>query len=1184
MIAPRHGFPRCFVPRAATRVLPALALTLAGAAFFAGRQAAKEEPAPFDVRATCTVVNTADSGAGSLREAINCANASPGLDTITFAIPGSAVQTIALVSALPDITGPVLIDGYTQPGSTPNTNTESSGLNTILRIAVTGGGSSPASPWQMRLTGSGITIRGLVINGGTGRNGIRIIGPGGNKIEGCFIGTNPSGTATSATEANNNGILINDSPNNVIGGTEPAARNLISGNFADGIQIFGTSSTGNRVEGNLIGTTASGTTGLRNTGNGVSVGGSNNVVGGSVPGSRNTISGNGFTPTNPPAPNFDGVRIGFNASNNRIEGNFIGTNVSGTAAIPNSVYGVNIDTGSNGSGNVVGGTGTGSGNLISGNLSHGLRIIGGGGNRAERNQIGTNAAGTAALPNGGSGVFIFFSSNNTIGAANLGAGNLISGNTASGVRIEGTSSGLGSTGNVVQGNIIGTNFGGSAAIPNNKGVVLRDAVNNTIGGLAATAGAAPGNLISGNTGVGIELSSSVVAGQPPDDSDQTQRPDGGGPNDPTSQNTIRGNLIGTNAAGSAALPNTGAGIVVFDSRNNTFGGSAAGAGNVISGNTGNGVYVTGIAAANNIFSGNLIGRNAANTGPLGNTGHGMYFIGSGPNTIGGGFNPNNANVIAHNTLDGVAVVFFQGASFKKGIISNSIFSNGGLGIDLGDDGVTPNDPGDGDTGPNALQNYPVLTSAVASGGNTTITGTLNSTPNTSFYVEFFAGAAADPTGFGEGQTYLGAVSNVTTNAAGNAAINAVLTGTPPAGQTFITATATDNAELANTSEFSQAIVLQGGATPTPTPGSISGVVTYGTTPAGQAAKFVPGVVLNADGSPPSSATTNAAGAYMLSGLGSGPYTVTPSKSGDVNGSISGLDAARVAQHVAGLITLTPNQQLAGDATNNGGLSGLDAARIAQFAAGLANPGIAGQWKFIPPSRSYASGSGDKTGQNYEAILMGDVTGNWSPAAARGVTDKGHESDYPLTNHGDERNSMDLDRDRPDAIEVALPGKVQAAPGAEVAIPLWIGDTSVRGILAYDITVRFDPDVLTPSEVAADLEGTLSEGWTVVHNTHVPGRIRITAFGISPLAGNGALLNLRFDAAEATGRSTRLWIVTLQLNEGEVPSKASDGKLTVTDTGSGIEQNGANRRAASERSTRDFHLDRAFGLIPIFHFR
>ncbi|HLG17349.1 MAG TPA: cohesin domain-containing protein [Blastocatellia bacterium] len=159
-------------------------------------------------------------------------------------------------------------------------------------------------------------------------------------------------------------------------------------------------------------------------------------------------------------------------------------------------------------------------------------------------------------------------------------------------------------------------------------------------------------------------------------------------------------------------------------------------------------------------------------------------------------------------------------------------------------------------------------------------------------------------------------------------------------------------------------------------GEISGTVTYC-----NGARPVLGVLVSAAGSPGGSATTSSAGAYTIRNLGGGPYTVTPAKSGDVNG-ISSFDAAQVAQAAAGLITLSSCQQVAGDASNNGSLSSFDASLIAQFAAGISNPGsIAGTWKFLPPNRSYPSLSGSQTGQNFEAVLVGDVSGNWTPPAA-----------------------------------------------------------------------------------------------------------------------------------------------------------------------------------------------------------
>jgi hypothetical protein len=348
--------------------------------------------------------------------------------------------------------------------------------------------------------------------------------------------------------------------------------------------------------------------------------------------------------------------------------------------------------------------------------------------------------------------------------------------------------------------------------------------------------------------------------------------------------------------------------------------------------------------------------------------------------------------------------------------------------------------------------------------------------------------------------------------------------------------------------------------PTPSPGSasVSGVVTYGTAPAGQAVKFVPGVLLTGAGATGVNATTNAFGTYSLGGFSSGGYTVTPTKSGDVNG-ISGLDAARVAQHVAGLTVLTPNQQIAGDSTNNGSLSGLDAARIAQTAAGIANSGIAGQWKFVPGSRSYASVTGSLSGENYEAILVGDVTGNWAPTAggARPGNGSGLESESVAGSGSELSQPKDFEADGHGAsgggeIGLSEGHAVLGGEGSGVAIPVSIGDTTGKGIVAYDFTLEYDPSVMRPAAGAIDTAGTLSEGWTVVHNEAEPGRVKVTAFSTNDLVGKGVLLNLRFDVLQG-GRfeADKLRWADLQLNEGEVPVRFSSENNSKTGTQSAL---------------------------------
>ena len=251
----------------------------------------------------------------------------------------------------------------------------------------------------------------------------------------------------------------------------------------------------------------------------------------------------------------------------------------------------------------------------------------------------------------------------------------------------------------------------------------------------------------------------------------------------------------------------------------TIGGTTPGAGNVISGNT-NGISL--VSDSGIAVEGNFIGTDPTGTLLLGNSGYGVFINESSDNVIGGTV-PGAGNVIAGNGSGGVDV---DGSSTGDAILANSIYANGAAliagttgGIDLGGNATIPNTPGGPHVGPNDLQNFPILASATPGTGSTTITGTLNSTPNTAFTVQFFASAAADPSGFGEGQTYLGQVTGVMTDGSGNASFTAVV-GSEPSGQAVITATATDPA--GNTSEFSKDLLPVTAFTVTNTEDSGSG--------------------------------------------------------------------------------------------------------------------------------------------------------------------------------------------------------------------------------------------------------------------------------------------------------------------------------------------------------------------------
>ena len=419
------------------------------------------------------------------------------------------------------------------------------------------------------------------------------------------------------------------------------------------------------------------------------------------------------------------------AGGNLLQNNFIGTDAAGSVMLGNTESGVRIDGSPN---NSIGGTTASVRNIISGNGVNGVEILNAGAtsNIIRGNFIGTDVTGTAAIPNASGGVLVLAGGSPTqIGGTAAGAGNLISGNGGFGVRIE--------TGNNnrVEGNSIGTTADGVNALPNGSGVVLANiATNNLIGGAGAR------NIISGNAGDGVVI---TVA---------------------STGNQVLGNFIGTDVTGTAALGNSGHGVLIeSDSSNNAVGGSGAGAGNVISANSGAGVQLSG--ASSNFVQGNLIGTDVTGLAPLGN-GSGVRLLGGTADNLIGGVLAGAANTIAFNS-SGVSAT---GGS-QNGVLSNSIFSNANLGINLSDDpGITPNDPCDADGGANELQNFPDLTSA-HSGGSTVIQGSLESTANMQFRVEFFSNAACDESGNGEGRIFIGSTV-VTTDAACLAPINVIL--------------------------------------------------------------------------------------------------------------------------------------------------------------------------------------------------------------------------------------------------------------------------------------------------------------------------------------------------------------------------------------------------------------------------
>lgn len=329
--------------------------------------------------------------------------------------------------------------------------------------------------------GAGNTIQA------SGLVGVRLFGPlaTGDTIAGNTIGDTaglaaPPAPGTAGPSGRGNqagGVFLDGVSGNTVGGTDPSARNRIGGNGGPGVQITGGSN--NRVVGNFIGVDATGRLASGNSYDGVYLDrSSNNVVGGAAAGAGNVISGNGYV----------GVRIaGATATNNTIQGNRIGTNAAGAAALGNEYDGVFVTQGANH--NLIGGTATGAGNLVSGNGGTGVQFFGAGtsGNTLAGNTIGTDLAGLVALPNRGDGVFVNGAGGNAIGVP--GAGNLVSGNVGSGVQLFGA----GAAGNTVQGNRIGLNSLGRPILGNAVGIFLNRAGANVLGGAGAAA-----NVVAGN--------------------------------------------------------------------------------------------------------------------------------------------------------------------------------------------------------------------------------------------------------------------------------------------------------------------------------------------------------------------------------------------------------------------------------------------------------------------------------------------------------------------------------------------------------------------------------------------------------------------------------------------------------------------------------------------------------------
>jgi hypothetical protein len=798
-----------------------------------------------------------------------------------------------------------------------------------------------------------------------------------------------------------------------------------------------------------------------------------------------------------------GIRVGINSagtssgSGTIIHQNYIGTNIAGTSVnCPDAAH-------------------------PCGNLNRGIWI-----NGATAVQIGVGGSGghsNTISGNFGNGITV---SNAAVGAATFAGSAIIKNNYIGGA---------GTTGNADLGNSL-------------NGILIAGTSGNQIGGTASN----DRNYILGNGGNGISIAADKT------NNVTTQ----------ASNNNIQGNYIGYTLGTNQSVPNNGSGIVIRGS-NNTVGGAAAAERNIIVGNRANGISISGSFATGNVVTGNYIGVGSDGTTAYGNSVGGIQIADfASNNTIGGiGVTPGTCNgpcnIIANNgdsTVQSAKAGIYLDLTSGIGnaVRGNVIFNNGaavGLGIDLGTPGANTNDAGDPDTGANDLQNRPVITDANSFG---LIHGTIDSNSSTSFSIDLYRNDAADGAA-SEARIYIGSTA-VTTNGSGAGTFTYLSPVALSAGQ-FITATATRVAAPFDSSELSAAVaVIQGtGSTPTNSPTStatntatstatntstntptntatptppavISGTVTYGNAAGTPTPRFVSNVTITGAGSPNVSTTTAAPGAnagqYSLTGFGSGSYTVTPTKTTGQNG-ISSFDAARIAQHVAGppLPRLTGNQLIVADTSNNGTLSSFDAALVARYVVSSPPFGIAGNWIFIPASRNYPSVNGSIANQDYSALLMGEVSGDWNNSGARPIA------------IGPVRNTA-----------VKLP-QLMAPQNGRIVIPISADGVADNGIISYEFELRYDPAVISPAADPVDLTGTISRGLSVAVNAKEPGILRVAVYGAIPVNGNGVLLNLKFIAVGAPGTVTPLTLERMMFNEGDPKATANEGwiKLEATTT-------------------------------------
>jgi len=326
-------------------------------------------------------------------------------------------------------------------------------------------------------------------------------------------------------------------------------------------------------------------------------------------------------------------------------------------------------------------------------------------------------------------------------------------------------------------------------------------------------------------------------------------------------------------------------------------------------------------------------------------------------------------------------------------------------------------------------------------------------------------------------------------------------------------------------------------------GSVSGTVTYANSP-GPTPLPVPNVSLNGAGSVAVSTLTDLNGLYTLSGFGPGAYTVTPSKTGNVNG-IQAFDSALIAQHVVHLITLNSTQQMAADVSGDSTVSSFDAALIAQYVALIPNSSSTGTWRFLPTNRSYTDVETDSTTQDYNAILMGDVDGSWNPSNPDQSVMSSMPAAGAVIGATEARTPQHLDIIGEAQAVVAVSAPTESVPvSSSFSVPITVGDTSGQNIIAYQFDLQYDPTVIVADSNPCDVSGTLSSSMLPTCNPSTPGVIHIAVFGTTALTGSGPLIKLKFAAVGAAGTASPLTISNFVFNGGTPQNSVTNGQVTI----------------------------------------